>query len=60
LLSAGKETEGRLDELAATVERLIETASAGRAPEIRQDLERLADARKAMEAGGGDAVMDVK
>ena len=52
LLNAGKEAEGRLDELIATVERLIETASAGRVPAIKHDLERLAAAREAMELEG--------
>jgi GTP-binding protein EngB required for normal cell division len=41
-----KEARRRLDELIDTVERLIETSSNERAPQLRTDLERLANARK--------------
>jgi GTP-binding protein EngB required for normal cell division len=49
LLSIGKEAGRRLDELIATVERLIETASTGRVPAIKDDLERIIAARKTLE-----------
>ena len=49
LLNMGKEAERRLDELLATVERLIEGANRDRVPAIQQDLERIASARAAME-----------
>jgi uncharacterized protein (DUF1810 family) len=49
LLSAGEEAERRLDELIATVERLIETASRDRVPAIQDDLDRMAAARKALD-----------
>jgi hypothetical protein len=52
LLRIGKEAEGRLDELIATVERLIETASGDRVPAIKNDLERMDSARKAIEQEG--------
>ena len=52
LLSIGKEAERRLDELIATVERLIETASSDRVPAIKNDLERIDSARKAIEQEG--------
>lgn len=52
LLSMGKEAERRLDDLIVTVERLIETASTGRVPAIKHDLERLAAARKTIELDG--------
>jgi GTP-binding protein EngB required for normal cell division len=52
LLSVGKEAERRLDELIATMERLIETASSDRVPAIKDDLERMASARKTIELEG--------
>jgi hypothetical protein len=52
LLSIGKEAERRLDQLIATVERLIETASSDRMPAIKNDLERMDSARKAIEQEG--------
>lgn len=52
LLSMGKEAERRLDELIATVERLVETASTDRVPAIKHDLDRLAAARKTIEMEG--------
>ena len=45
----GKEAERRLDELIATVEGLIATASSDRVPAIKHDLERVSAAREAME-----------
>jgi hypothetical protein len=51
LLSVGKEAGRRLDELIGMVERLIETASGDRVPTIKDDLDRLAAARKAIEQG---------
>ena len=49
LLNMGKEAERRLGELLATVERLIEGANRGLVPAIRQDLDRIACARAAIE-----------
>ena len=49
LLSIGKETERRLDQLIATVERLIVTASSDRMPGIRNDLDRMESARETSE-----------
>ncbi len=49
LLELGREGERRLDELILTVERLIEGASADRAPAIRQRLEQIAAARQCVE-----------
>ena len=49
LLNMGKEAERRLDELILTVERLIEGASRDMVPAIRQDLDRIASARTAIE-----------
>ena len=52
LLRIGKEAERRFDEPIATVERLIETASSDRVPAIKNDLERMDSARKAIEQEG--------
>ena len=41
-----KEARRRLDELIATVERLVENSDNERAPQIRADLERLEQARR--------------
>jgi hypothetical protein len=49
LLNMGKEAERSLGELLATVERLIEGANRGLVPAIRQDLDRIACARAAIE-----------
>jgi hypothetical protein len=49
LLNMGKEAERRLDELLATVERLIEGANRGLVPAIRQDLDRIASAQAAID-----------
>jgi GTP-binding protein EngB required for normal cell division len=49
LLNIGKDAERRLDELMGTVERLIDGASQDRVPAIRQDLDRIAFARAAIE-----------
>lgn len=46
LLRMQKEAERRLDELIATVERLIETGREDRAPVIRHDLQRIASAQR--------------
>jgi GTP-binding protein EngB required for normal cell division len=48
-----KESRRRLDELMETVERLVESGSNERAPELRADLARIASARKCLgqEAG---------
>jgi hypothetical protein len=45
-----KEARRRLDELLGTVERLVERGSNERAPQLRADLERLAEARKSLAA----------
>jgi hypothetical protein len=52
LLGVGKEAERRLDELISTVERLIATADRGRVSAIKDDLERLAAARRALDRPG--------
>jgi hypothetical protein len=50
LIRIGKEAEGRrLDELISTVEKLIDTASSDRVPAIKDDLQRMDSARKAIE-----------
>ena len=46
-----KEARRRLDELIGTVERLVESSSNERAPQLRADLERLEKARKSLAAG---------
>jgi hypothetical protein len=43
-----KEAWRRLDELIGTVERLVESSSNERAPQLRADLERLERARKSL------------
>ena len=43
-----KEARRRLDELIGTVERLVESSSNERAPQLRADLERLERARKSL------------
>ena len=43
-----KEARRRLDELMGTVERLVESGSNERAPQLRADLERLELARKSL------------
>jgi hypothetical protein len=48
LANLNREAERRLDELWATVERLVQSADAGHVPEIQQDLERLAAARSGL------------
>jgi len=48
LWSVEKEAKRRLDELIATVERLVETSTNERAPLIRADLERLDNVRKSL------------
>ena len=45
-----KEARRRLDELLGTVERLVESGSNERAPQLRADLERLEEARKSLAA----------
>jgi GTP-binding protein EngB required for normal cell division len=45
-----KEAQRRLDELIGTVERLVESSSNERAPQLRADLERLEKARKSLGA----------
>ena len=54
LLEVEKEAECRLDELIATVERLIETGRTDRAPAIRHDLDRIESARSAISRLQGD------
>jgi len=49
LLSMGKEAERRLDDLLATVERLIEGANRGLVSAIRQDLDQISSARADIE-----------
>ena len=49
LLRLEKEAERRLDELKGTVERLIDAANRDQVPAIRQDLDRIASARTAIE-----------
>ena len=48
-----KEARRRLDELMGTVERLVESSSNERAPQLRADLERLEKARKSLSGGAG-------
>jgi hypothetical protein len=48
-----KEARRRLDELMGTVERLVESSSNERAPQLRTDLERLEKARKSLAAEAG-------
>jgi GTP-binding protein EngB required for normal cell division len=48
-----KEARRRLDELLGTVERLVESGSNERAPQLRADLERLEEARKSLAAETG-------
>ncbi|MGA2197135.1 MAG: dynamin family protein [Bryobacteraceae bacterium] len=48
-----KEARRRLDELTGTVERLVESSSQERAPQLRADLERLEKARKSLAAEAG-------
>lgn len=45
-----KEARRRLDELIGTVERLVESGTNERAPQLRADLERLGQARKSLSA----------
>jgi len=52
LLNMGREAERRLDELVATVGKLIETGDDSRLPAIRRDLERIETLRSAMSDGG--------
>ena len=47
LWGVGKEAHRRLEELMATVERLIENGSCQTAPQLRADLERVENARRA-------------
>ena len=51
LCGVEKEARRRLDELIGTVERLVESSSNERTPQLRADLERLEKARKALVAG---------
>lgn len=53
LWSVEKESRRRLDELIGTVERLVESTSNERAPQLRADLERLEQARKSLAAETG-------
>jgi hypothetical protein len=53
LWSVEKEARRRLDELMGTVERLVESGSNERAPQLRADLERLEKARKSLAAEAG-------
>jgi hypothetical protein len=48
-----KEARRRQDELMGTVERLVESSSNERAPQLRADLERLEKARKSLAAEAG-------
>jgi GTP-binding protein EngB required for normal cell division len=48
-----KEARRRLDELMGTVERLVESGSNERAPQLRADLERLEKARESLSADAG-------
>jgi GTP-binding protein EngB required for normal cell division len=48
-----KESRWRLEELLGTVERLLESGSQERAPQLRADLERIEQARRSL-AGDGD------
>ena len=48
-----KESRRRLEELLGTVERLLESGSHERAPQLRADLERIEQARRSL-AGDGD------
>jgi GTP-binding protein EngB required for normal cell division len=48
-----KESRRRLDELIGTVERLVESSSNERAPQLRADLERIEKARKSLAAETG-------
>jgi hypothetical protein len=50
LWAVEKEARRRLDELMATVERLVESGTNERAPQIRADLERLVRARNSLDA----------
>jgi hypothetical protein len=45
-----KEARRRLDELIGTVERLVESGSEGRTPQLRADLERLENMRESLSA----------
>jgi GTP-binding protein EngB required for normal cell division len=49
-----KEARRRLDELMGTVERLVESGSYERAPQLRADLDRLEVARKSLTAEAAD------
>ena len=51
-----KEARRRLDELMGTVERLVESGSNERAPQLRADLERLEKARKSLAAGDQELI----
>jgi GTP-binding protein EngB required for normal cell division len=48
LWAVEKESRRRLEELLCTVERLVESSSNERAPQLRADLERLEQARKSL------------
>jgi GTP-binding protein EngB required for normal cell division len=48
LWAVEKESRRRLEELLGTVERLVESSSNERAPQLRADLERLEQARKSL------------
>ncbi|MGA2119873.1 MAG: dynamin family protein [Bryobacteraceae bacterium] len=48
-----KEARRRLDELLATIERVVESGNTELAPQLRADLERLARARKSLAAATG-------
>ena len=50
LLGVEKEARRRLDELIGTIERLVESGSNERAPQLRRDLERIQNARKSLAA----------
>ena len=52
LCGVDKESRRRLDELLGTVERLVERTANERSPQLRADLERLAQARNSLNGNG--------
>jgi GTP-binding protein EngB required for normal cell division len=53
LWSMEKEARQRLDELISTVERLVDSGSDERAPQLRSDLDRIEEARKSLASETG-------
>jgi hypothetical protein len=60
LLNMEKEAERRLDELASTVARLIETGERNRLPSIREDLRKIEALRSAIADPGGQDSRDAE